>query len=169
MTKSIADDADSITQPAIRKDFWEFLISRHPIEEDHARSTKNAYRWRPLPKLRLVVVQFVSQYGVGVFVRGEKGINPAEVEYRLRPYAARLKKALGVGEFFIVGHGSPSPKYFFQKFKNLRSSRQTNWGRMADWLHKEADAYQDALYQVMEGRKVVGARTRARLAKLGDR
>jgi hypothetical protein len=93
MTKSIANDADSITRPAVRKDFWEFLISRHPTEEDYARSTKNAYRWRHLTNLRLVVVQFISQYGVGVFVRGEKGITPAEVEYRLRPRTARLKKA----------------------------------------------------------------------------
>ena len=112
-----------------------------------------AYRWRPLPKMRLVIVQFVAQHGVGVFVRGQRGGNSDEVENRLRPYAARLKKALGVDEFLVLGHGNPSPKYFFQKFKNFKSSRQTNWGRMADWLHKEADAYQDALYQVMEGRK----------------
>ena len=79
--------------------------ARHPIEEEHAPSTRKAYRWRSVPKLQLVIVQFVSQYGVGVFVRGEKGINPTEVEYRLGPYAARLKKALGLDEFFIVGHG----------------------------------------------------------------
>jgi hypothetical protein len=100
-----------------------------------------------------VIVQFVSQYGVGVFVRGEKGISPTEVEYRLGPYAARLKKAIGVDEFLIVGHGTPPPRYFFHKFKNFNSSRQANWGRMSDWLHKEADVYQKALYQVMEGRR----------------
>jgi len=58
-----------------------------------------------------------------------------------------------VDEFFVLGHGNPPPKYFFQKFRNFKPSRQTNWGRMADWLHKEADAYQDALYQLVEGRK----------------
>lgn len=151
MKKSIAKDSDSIIRAAIRKDFWDFLISRHPIEEDYARSTRNAYRWRPLPKLRLVIVQYVSQYGVGVFVRGEKGVNPDEVEYRLRPWSAKLKKALGVSEFFTVGHQAPPPKYFFQKSKDFNSSKQTNWSRMADWLHKEADAYQYALYKVMEG------------------
>jgi hypothetical protein len=59
----------------------------------HAPSTRNAYRWRPAPKLQLVIVQFVSQNGVGVFVRGEKGINPTEVEHRLDPCAARLNTA----------------------------------------------------------------------------
>lgn len=149
VASSITNQRDSITLPKIRKDFWAFLISRHPIEEDHAPSTRNAHRWRPLPKLRLVIVQFVAQHGVGVFVRGQRGGNPAEVENRLRPYAARLKKALGVDEFVVLGHGNPSPKYLFQKFKNFKSSRRTNWGRMADWLHKEANAYQDVLYQVV--------------------
>jgi hypothetical protein len=86
----------SITDPAIRKDFWEFLISRHPIEEDYALPNKNAYRWRHIPKLRLIVGQFVSQHGVGVYVRGEKGEKSTEVEHRLHPYAAKLKKAVGV-------------------------------------------------------------------------
>jgi hypothetical protein len=136
MVPSIGDDKD-VTLPAIRKDFWEFLISRHPIEEQHAPSTKNAYRWRPVPELRLVIVQFLSQRGVGVFVRGEKGVNPDHVEHRLRPYAARLKKALEVDRFFSVGRETPPPKYFFQKFRDFNSSRASNWGRMADWLHKE--------------------------------
>jgi hypothetical protein len=135
----------SIIEPAARKDFWEFLISRHPIEEDYESSTKQAYRWRRIPKLRLVVVQFVSEHGVGVFVRCEKGANPDEVEHRLRPYAAELKKALGVDEFFFARSGTPPAKFFFQKFNRLNSSRPNNWGKMADWLHKEADAYQNAL------------------------
>jgi hypothetical protein len=41
--------------------------------------------------------------------------------------------------------------FFFQKFKSLTSSRSNNWGKKADWLHKEADAYQDALQRVMGG------------------
>jgi hypothetical protein len=73
VTRSNGNENDNIILPAVRKDFWELLISRHPIEEDYAPSTKNAYRWCSIPELRLVIVQFVSQHGVGVFVRGEKG------------------------------------------------------------------------------------------------
>jgi len=131
------------------KTFWEFLISRHPIEEEYARSTGHAYRWRSVPELHLVVAQFVSQHGVGVFVRGEKGANRDEVEHRLLPHAERLKKAVGVDEFFVVDRGMPPSKYFFQKFKDFDSSTRKNWGRMADWLHREADAYEVALRRVM--------------------
>src|SRR5260370_19114445 len=135
--------------PVVLKDFWEFLISGHPVEEEYAPSTKNAYRWRSGPEVRLVIGQFGSKYGVGVFVRGGKGANADEVEDRLRPYAASLKKAVGVDEFFIGGRGTRPAKYFFQKFKRCNSSTRKNWGRMANWLHREADAYQDALREVM--------------------
>ncbi len=87
---------------------------------------------------------------LGVFIRGEKAVNPDEVEQRLRPYAARLKKALAADEFFTR---KGTAKFFFQKFKRFNSSRTNNWGKMADWLHKEADAYQDALHQVVEERR----------------
>jgi hypothetical protein len=149
MTTSNKYASGSIILPAVRKDFWEFLISRHPIEEEYAPSTKHPYRWRSVPELRLVVAQFVSQHGVGVFVRGERRANPNEVEQRLHSYAARLKKAVGVDEFFIVGRGTSPSRYFFQKFKLFNSSTRKNWGRMADWLHSEADAYEVALRRVM--------------------
>jgi hypothetical protein len=148
MTSSSADKFErDLTLSAIRKDFWEFLISRHPIEEEHAPSTKRAYRWREIPALHLIVGQYVNARGVGVYVRGEKGVKPDDVEQRLRPYAARLKKALGVEDFITVG------KYFLLKFNRCNSSSTANWGKMADWLHKEADVYQKTLYQVVEGRR----------------
>jgi hypothetical protein len=140
---------ENIVAPAVRRDFWELLIDRHPIEEKYASSTGNAYRWRSLPRLRLVIAQFISQHGVGVFVRGERGVNPADVEHRLRQYAARVKKALSVDQFVNVGHGTPAPRYFFQKGKSFDSSRRGNWGRMADWLHREANAYEAALYKII--------------------
>jgi hypothetical protein len=149
MTRSHGIERDNITLPAVRKDFWEFLISRHPIEEDYAPSTKNAFRWRSVPELRLVIVQFVSEHGVGVFVRGEKGASVDEVEHRLRPYAAKLKKALGADEFFFARNGATPAKFFFQKFKRFNSPKVNNWVKMANWLHKEADAYQHALHKVM--------------------
>ena len=137
---------NSIALPAERKDFWEFLISRHPAEEDYAASTKNPYRWRNIPELRLVIVQFVSLNGVGVFVRGERGANSDEVAHRLWPYNATLKKALGVGDFFFA---QGEAKYFLHKFKKFRSSGPNNWEKMADWLHKEANAYEHTLRQVL--------------------
>ena len=98
----------------------------------------------------MIVGQYVNARGVGVYVRGERGDKPDEVEQRPRPYAARLKKAVGARDF--VYNATPR-KYFFLKFKSCNSSSAANWGKMADWLHKEADAYQKTLHRVMEGPK----------------
>jgi len=125
VTRTNRNESESIVLPSVRKDFWEFLISRHPIEEDYAKSTRNAYRWRSIPQQRLVIVQFVREHDVGAFIRGEKGANPDEVEHRLRPYALGLKKALGVPEFFFAHKGACSGKILFskgQKFQIVATS-----------------------------------------------
>jgi hypothetical protein len=73
MAKSNRTEGTDITRPAVRKDFWEFLISRHPVEEEHAKSTRRPYRWaRNIRRHHLVVVQFVSGRGIGVFVRASQ-------------------------------------------------------------------------------------------------
>jgi hypothetical protein len=45
--------------------------------------------------------------------------------------ATRLKKALGVDDFFFERKGNTSAKFFFQKFRRVNSSRQSNWHKMA--------------------------------------
>jgi uncharacterized protein Yka (UPF0111/DUF47 family) len=42
-------------------------------------------------------------------------------------------------------------KYFFNKGKDFQTKDTTKWNEMADWLHKNADAYQDALRRIMQG------------------
>jgi hypothetical protein len=67
------------------KSFWEHVIARHPLEANYSKPTKLAYRWREVPELLLVVVQYVSYAGnqVGVFIRGERSVAPVAVHIRL--------------------------------------------------------------------------------------
>jgi hypothetical protein len=126
------------------KSFWEYLITRHPLEASYSRPTKLPYRWRELPELNLVVVQYISFAGnqVGVFIRGERGTAPAAVHSRLKRYANELRKAL---RRELVR----DTKYFFHKSKNLQAEDAAKWDQIADWLHKNTNAYQDALRRIM--------------------
>jgi hypothetical protein len=126
---------------------WKHLITRHPAEGRYARATKLPYRWRELPALRLVVVQYVSFEAdqVGVFMRGEKGVAPKAVEDRLLPYANALGKLLG-------RKLSPGSKYFFQATRTFRTKDPGQWDKMAEWLHNQANKYENALFRVMKGR-----------------
>ena len=122
--------------------FWEHLIARHPIEWSYAKPTKLAYRWREIPELRLVITQYVSfsTSSVGVFIRGERGTALSIVRGRLKPFVKELKKALR------------SELDFFGKRKNFDTDDVAKWDAMADWLHRQADAYEDALRRTMRRR-----------------
>ncbi len=144
MTKSTTADPIDETQGERCKAFWEHLIARHPLEASYSKPTKHAYRWREIPELRLVVAQYVSlaKNQVGVFVRGERSVAPAAVHSRLKPFADGLQKALR-------RELHPDTKYFFHKGKQFQTEDTAKWDEMADWLHKNANAYQDALRRIM--------------------
>jgi hypothetical protein len=63
MTKSTIGDLVDETQGERCKLFWEHLIARHPQEANYAKPTKLAYRWREIPKRRLVVARCISLAG----------------------------------------------------------------------------------------------------------
>ena len=42
-------------------------------------------------------------------------------------------------------------KYFFHESKEFQTEDTTQWDRMADWLHENANVYQDALRRIMRG------------------
>jgi hypothetical protein len=137
MTKSTIADTIDETQGERCKYFWEHLIARHPQEASYSKPTELAYRWREIPELRLVVAQYISvaKNQVGVFIRGERGVASATVYSRLKPFASRLEKALK-RELFS------DAKYFLHKGKKFHTEDTAKWDEMADWLHKNANAYQ---------------------------
>jgi len=128
------------------KSFWEHLIARYPLEASYSKPTRHAYRWREIPELRLVVAQYVSfgKNQVGVFVRGERSVAPVAVHNRLKPFADGLQRALR-RELFS------DTKYFFHKGKEFQTEDTVKWDKMAEWLHKNANVYQDALRRIMRG------------------
>lgn len=146
MTKSTIADLIDETRGERCQLFWEHLIARHPQEANYAKPTKLAYRWREIPELRLVVVQYISLAGsqVGVFIRGERSVGSAAVYSRLKPFAGRLEKTLRCKLF-------PDTKYFLLKSKIFQMEDMAKWDKMADWLHKNANACQEALRRIMGG------------------
>jgi thioesterase domain-containing protein len=146
VAKLIIVDPIEETQGERCRSFWDHLIARHSLEASYSKPTKHAYRWREIPELRLVVAQYVSfaKNQVGVFVRGERSVAPAAVYGRLKPFASGLQKALRCELF-------SDTKYFFHKGKKFQTQDTAQWDEMAAWLHKNANAYQDALRRIIRG------------------
>lgn len=134
-------------ETAWRKEFWDHLISRHPIEASYAKSTKNSSRWRELAPQRLVIVQYLARGGVGVFIRGEKATKDETTAARLAPIASLLAVKLGRD---LVNHNVP--KAFFHSRRGIRAEDPANWDTMADWLHHKANDYQSVILRVLADR-----------------
>jgi hypothetical protein len=130
-----------------RKDFWDHLISRHPIEEEYAKSTKNSSRWRELTQQRIVIVQYLAETAVGVFIRGERATKDEDTQVRLAPFAGALASQLRKD---LVNHNVPPA--FFQSRKSINAKDHANWDTMADWLHNKANEYQSVVLRVLGGK-----------------
>ena len=127
---------------AFRRGFWARLGERHADVGFIGASSSS--EWLPVPGLDLMVSAWISQDGVGVFVRGGRGRDGSAVTPDLMPYAARLTEKLGVP----LG----ATLYPFTKDYRLDLSDQSNWDAAADWLVAEAQAYARILAETIEGR-----------------
>ena len=56
----------------------------------------------------------------------------------------------------------------FTKVRNFKRKMRQKWDEMADWLHKNANAYQDALRRIMRGR-LDGVRPLYSLQEIAER
>jgi hypothetical protein len=132
---------------AFRSRFWTRLLERHPTEAKNGDANAASSRWRVLPELDLVVVQYISQNNVGVFIRGRRGVGPEAVAERLSPHYETLHERLGV-----VFQEGREKTYFFVKSLKLDTNDEANWDRAVDWLKAEADRYEAALIDVLGGK-----------------
>jgi hypothetical protein len=128
---------------AFRKAFWSHFVARHPASATYGPASADSVRWRPADGTGTVVVQYLAQQNVGVFVRGPRGAAGEGVEDEIRPVAGVLEKRLGVPM-----SGSRNGGLFNQTFR-IDSRSEANWDAMSDWLVSKADEYEAALVDAM--------------------
>ncbi|WP_017711711.1 hypothetical protein [Prochlorothrix hollandica] len=127
-----------------RKAFWTYYVNRFPDEQARGQADANSSRWRMLAKIGLVVTIYLAQAEVGVFIRGPRGVASTEVYEQLLPYRERLQAATGAEP------GPPDRGHYFVSTLKGKSSDQSQWEHLTDWLHTTANAY-TALLQDLFG------------------
>lgn len=138
--RQIAREAGEMSELGqFRRDFWRHLKARHPdgveIQEGHARG----HLWFPLEKNNVNATLYISRGAVGIFLRGVRGEEDAEAYSRLRNLPQKVWDDLGV-VLEKSGAGRPAGKRL-----EIDTGDKSNWDRMADWLHEQAEAYKKAL------------------------
>src|SRR6266850_2705576 len=134
-------DPIGISGPAWRKDFWDHFISRHPIEEEYAKSTKNSSRWRGLAQQRIVIVQYLAALAWVYSSEGRRRQRTRRRRFVWLPLQQRWQANLD-GNHNV-------PKAFFQSRKSINARDRANWDAMADWLHNKANDYQAVVLRVL--------------------
>jgi hypothetical protein len=142
--RPVAQQAAGLTDLGVlRREFWTHLILRHPDEADHGPANGLSYRRRRIGTSGLIVGQYVAKRAVGVYIGGDRNVRPEEVLQRLAAHAEALHARLGVP--IAIG------QYEFLAEKKLAADPrvQSDWDRLTDWLHTEAESYEAALLETL--------------------
>jgi len=120
-----------------RELFWPAYAEIDPrVESDLKAGAGGGTRWRPVREAGVVISRYVSDYGVGLFIRGERGKGGEITLPRLEAAAVGLTAELG-------------PELGDANFPFL-ANREVDWSNPADieaaaaWLAQQTNKYEVA-------------------------
>ncbi|MCW6036680.1 hypothetical protein K4A83_10455 [Spirulina subsalsa FACHB-351] len=141
---AIAQETRNISKIGqFRQEFWTYYVNRFPTEQAWGDANAASSRWRVFDDIGLVVTVYLAREEVGVFIRGLRGIEGAEVYARLMPYCDRLQAETGVSP----GSSNRGHHYFVKTLK-CQYHDQSQWERLTDWLHSTANTYEALLKNI---------------------
>ena len=142
--QKLADDAQAARpETRARRAFWARYLELFPDTAGDIPGGGGTSRWRVIPELDLVVSQWRSAGTVGVFVRGDRGVDGLSVVARLEPHATALTNKLGAP----LG----SDTYPFLKELPTSLAEESQWDEAVQWLHAETERYVGGLRSVLGG------------------
>ena len=100
-----------------------------------------AARWKSIPGTDLVVSQWLASDGVGVFVRGGRGVDGPAIFDRLASMGEVITSRLGVE---VTNRNWP----LIQRL-DADTSDESGWDALARWLNEHATTYADILSDLM--------------------
>ena len=125
--------------------FWTHVVNRRPDEAALSPAGADSNRSRSVRGGEVVLVQYLAQNEVGLFLRPPRRGDPSRAAQKLQAVEERLASRLG------RPLGDPKGRYFFLSKIQVDSRDRANWDRMADFLADEANRYIQVLGDVMGG------------------
>lgn len=137
---------DSSSFAAIRKAFWKHYLQRYPDDADlGVQITGNPSNWLAPPKeIGMFVAIYKAKTGVGVFLRGQRGVMSSEIQAKIAPYAAEFKKFVGTCKY--IGDNNN----YSGDSKKIDTEKKENWDEAVDWLHERAHTFLSAITNLFD-------------------
>lgn len=127
---------------AFWRDWWTHYFAKHPSGDE--RPFALSVRWIAIPDTPLFVAQFIAESGVGVYVRGDRGVPREETVRVLEDVAEKLAERLGAPM-----DGRIKNHHFGKRLK-IDTRDRANWDVMADWVLNEAARYVQVVSQTLK-------------------
>ena len=121
-----------------RLDFWTHFAATSPDAQTPAGTSS---QWVSLAGTDAALSQYISQKGVGVFVRPPRGGNEVQVRTELAPFAAQLENMLGAE----MGEN----RYMFTAEYRTDMTDRANWDAACQWLGDTTASYQSTFARVL--------------------
>lgn len=121
-----------------RLDFWTHFAGSSP---DAHKPAGTSSQWVPLTGTDAQLSQYISQKGVGVFVRPPRGGNEVQVRTELAPFISQLEADLGapMGE----------SRYMFGSDFRADMTDRANCNPACKWLMETTAIYQTAFARIL--------------------
>lgn len=127
---------------AFWRDWWTYFLARHPVEGEHPRALSS--RWVPIAGTPLFVSQYISEAAIGIYIRGDRGVAPAQTAQFLEPFLEKLTERLGEPV------GILAKPHLFTKRRKIDTRDRARWDEMADWLHAETVRYVSEVVSILK-------------------
>jgi len=124
-----------------QRQFWAAFEARYPATRGELHGGRGTTRWRPVGAFGLVVARWFVPGSVGVFVRGERGMEIQSLEEIMLPVKAALEERLGVA----FGRSGEA----FSKSYQVDTSDEQNWSAAQIWLEGTTESYARALRDIL--------------------
>lgn len=140
--KAARETSDTSGLNAFWRDWWTHYLAKHPSGDE--RPFALSVRWIAIPETALFVAQFIAEGGVGVYVRGDRGVPREETVRVLEGVTEKLAERLGAPMDGRVKN------HHFGKRLRIDTRDRANWDVMADWVHDEAARYVQVVSQTLK-------------------
>lgn len=138
--QEIARNAGEVgPRAALQRRFWAHFTSAFPSTAGDAVAGGGSSLWHRVPEADLVVSRWLATDGLGVFVRGGRGVPTEDVVARLRHHEPALQLALGVS---LANTSFP-----LLTRCDFDMTDEDNWPAAAAWLQEQTETYARVLAQ----------------------
>lgn len=123
----------------LRREFWSFYIDRFPDANMDGRPNGTVDRWHIIPRalghIDLCVVILFNTQGVGVYLRGRRGVPESDIFEHIESKVDELIKRTGAE---IVAGSKGNYIAISNPFTADDVNDRSRWPVLADWCHEHA-------------------------------